>query len=170
MKVLFTESQIQAKVRELGASISKDFLGKEILLLGILKGSFLFLADLARCIEGSAEIQFLQASSYGNSTVSSGDVKLLYEESILFHKKHVIVVEDIIDTGTTLQKLLAELKTKNPLSLSICSLLLKKEKAIPTHATLYHGFEIEDHFVVGYGLDHNEKYRNLRDIFILDQK
>jgi len=170
MKVLLTESEIQTRVKELGNTISKDFAGKDILLLGILKGSFLFLADLARCIEGSTEIQFLQATSYGASTKSSGHVNLFYDENILFHKKHIMIVEDIIDTGLTLQRLVEELEKKNPLSISICSLLLKKGKTINTNATLYYGFEIDDHFVVGYGLDHNEKYRNLRDLFLLNHQ
>lgn len=170
MRVLLSESEIQTRVKELGNSISKDFAGKDILLLGILKGSFLFLADLARSIDCNTEVQFLQATSYGASTKSSGHVNLFYDENILFQKKHLIVVEDIIDTGLTLQRLLEELGKKNPLSISICSLLLKKGKTINTNAKLYHGFEIEDHFVVGYGLDYNEKYRNLRDIFVLNHQ
>jgi len=168
VKLFLSETEIQKRVQELGESLAKDFENCEILLLGVLKGSFLFFADLVRTIGGNPEIHFIQASSYGSSTKSSGDVKLSIDERILFHKKHVIVVEDIIDTGLTLQRIIKEIESKEPASLSICSLLLKKGKYTPNFKSLYYGFEIEDHFVVGYGLDHNEKYRTLRDIMILE--
>ncbi len=168
MKTLFSEAQILAKVEELGKIISHDYSDKEVILLGVLKGSFLFFADLARSIHGDIQIQFMQAESYGSSTQSSGVVKINLNKNIVFHGKHVIIVEDIIDTGLTLHKIIESIKLENPLSLSVCTLLIKKNKIKSIDFKLYYGFEIEDHFVIGYGLDFNEKYRCLRDIKILE--
>ncbi len=168
MKTLFSEVQILEKVEELGSIITKDYQDKEILLLGVLKGSFLFFADLARSIQGNIQIQFIQAESYGSSTQSSGVVKLNLTKNLNFHGKHIIVVEDIIDTGLTLHKIIEYIESEKPLSLAVCTLLIKKNKANSLDLKLYHGFEIEDYFVVGYGLDFNENYRCLRDIKILE--
>ncbi|NBU97315.1 MAG: hypoxanthine phosphoribosyltransferase [Spirochaetia bacterium] len=168
MKTLFSEAEILAKVEELGKIISNDYKDKEVILLGVLKGSFLFFADLARSIHGDIQIQFIQAESYGSSTQSSGVVKININKNIVFHGKHIIIVEDIIDTGLTLHKIIESIKLQNPLSLSVCSLLIKKNKINSIDFKLYYGFEIEDYFVIGYGLDFNEKYRCLRDIKILE--
>lgn len=167
MKVLLSEEEIQKKVNELGKEISKRF-PENLLLVGVLKGSFLFFADLARSITGDPEIQFIQASSYGSEKVSSGIVRLQIDEKISFHGKHVIVVEDIIDTGLTLERILQDITNRQPASISVCSLLIKKGKHTQQYPSLFYGFEIDDVFVVGYGLDHNEKYRTLRNIIILD--
>jgi len=168
VKTLFSEAEILAKVEELGKIISNDYKDKEVILLGVLKGSFLFFADLARSIHGDIQIQFIQAESYGSSTQSSGVVKININKNIVFHGKHIIIVEDIIDTGLTLHKIIESIKLQNPLSLSVCSLLIKKNKINSIDFKLYYGFEIEDYFVIGYGLDFNEKYRCLRDIKILE--
>ena len=168
MKTLFSEAQILAKVEELGKIISNDYRDKEILLLGVLKGSFLFFADLARSINGNIQVQFIQAESYGSSAQSSGHVKLNFNKNIVIQGKHIIIVEDIIDTGLTLHKIIETIQAESPLSLSVCTLLIKKNKINSIDFKLYHGFEIEDYFVVGYGLDFNEQYRCLRDIKILE--
>ncbi len=168
MKTLFSEAQILAKVEELGKIISHDYSDKEVILLGVLKGSFLFFADLARSIHGDIQIQFIQAESYGSSTQSSGNVKINLNKNIVFHGKHIIIVEDIIDTGLTLHKIIESIQAQNPLSLSVCTLLIKKNKINSIDFKLYYGFEIEDHFVIGYGLDFNEKYRCLREIKVLE--
>jgi hypoxanthine phosphoribosyltransferase len=168
VKTLFSEAQILAKVEELGKIISHDYSDKEVILLGVLKGSFLFFADLARSIHGDIQIQFIQAESYGSSTQSSGNVKINLNKNIVFHGKHIIIVEDIIDTGLTLHKIIESIQAQNPLSLSVCTLLIKKNKINSIDFKLYYGFEIEDHFVIGYGLDFNEKYRCLREIKVLE--
>ena len=167
MRVLISENEIQKRIQELGRELSEK-LPADILLVGILKGSFLFFADLVRTISGNPEIQFIQASSYGSATVSSGNVDLQISNKISFSGKHILIIEDIIDTGLTLDKILADIQKTSPASISICSLLIKKGDHKEKYPSLFYGFEIEDLFVVGYGLDYNEKYRTLRDIFILE--
>ena len=150
IKVLIDEQKIQDKVTEIAKRIEKDYEGKEITLICILKGSSFFTVDLAKKINGNVKIEFIQVSSYGSSTVSSE-----------IENKDVIVVEDIIDTGRTLSYLLAHLKGRKPNSLKLCTLLDKPERRLYDVKVDYTGFEIPDKFVVGYGLDFNEQYRNL---------
>lgn len=166
MKILIPEQEIQNRIRELGREISEK-LPENLLMLGILKGSFLFYADLVRTVKGDPEIQFIQASSYGNGLKSSGNVDFQINEQISFSGKNILIVEDIIDTGLTLDRILIDIQKKSPKSISICSLLIKKGGHKEKYPSLFYGFEIDDLFVVGYGLDFNEKYRTLRDIYYL---
>lgn len=168
LKVLIEEEKVQKKVEELAKQIEADYEGKELLLICILKGSIVFTVDLARKLNKKVKIDFLQVSSYGKKMISSGnvDLKLDLQESI--EGKHVLVVEDIIDTGKTLKYLLEHLKGKKPASLKLCSLLDKPEKRVYEVDVDYVGFQIPDKFVVGYGLDYNEMYRNLPYIGYLD--
>lgn len=161
LKVLIEEEKVQKKVEELAKQIEADYEGKELILICILKGSVVFTVDLARKLDKKVKMDFLQVSSYGKKMISSGniDLKLDLQESI--KGKHVLVVEDIIDTGKTLKYLLEHLKGKEPASLKLCSLLDKPEKRVYEVAVDYVGFQIPDKFVVGYGLDYNEMYRNL---------
>ncbi len=160
LKVLIEEERIQKKVEEIAKKIEKDYEGKEITLICILKGSTFFTVDLAKKINNNVKIEFIQVSSYGASTVSKGiELKLDLKESI--ENKDVIIVEDIIDTGRTLSYLIEHLKDRNPKSLKLCTLLDKPERRVYDVKVDYVGFEIPDKFVVGYGLDYDEIYRNL---------
>jgi len=166
-KVLFTKEQIAAKVVELGAQISKDYSGQDILMIGVLRGAVLFMADLARAITVPVALDFMAVSSYGSSTTSSGVVRIIKDLDESVQGKHILVVEDIIDTGLTLNYLLDNLKSRNPASIKLCTLLNKPDRRKTPVAIDYNGFTIPDEFVVGYGLDYAEKYRNLPFIGIL---
>ncbi len=158
-KILISKSQIEQRLINLGSEISNDYNGKEIHVVGVLNGAFIFLADLARQLKVSCKICFLQASSYNDQKVSSGKVKLMHNLDL--RGKDVLVVEDIFDTGQTLKCILEDLQLQEPKSLEVCALLSKKiPKKIPINVK-YIGFEIEDRFVVGYGLDYAEKYREI---------
>jgi len=158
-KILISKTQIKQRIIDLGSEISKDYKGKEIHIVGVLNGAFIFLADLARNLKVSCKICFLQASSYNDQKVSSGKVKLMHNLNL--RGKHVLVVEDIFDTGLTLKCILEDLQIQKPKSLEICTLLSKKiPKKVPINVK-YVGFEIEDRFVVGYGLDYAEKFREI---------
>lgn len=160
IKVLIEEEKIQKRVEEIAKEIEKDYEGKNITLICILKGSTFFTVDLARKINKNVKIEFIQVSSYGSNTISFNiELKLDLKESI--EGKDVIIVEDIIDTGRTLSYLIEHLKTRNPNSLKLCTLLDKPERRNYDVKVDYVGFEIPDKFVVGYGLDYDEKYRNL---------
>lgn len=161
IKVLIDEEKIQDKVREIAKRIEKDYEGKEITLICILKGSSFFTVDLAKRINGNVKIEFIQVSSYGASTVGSENIELKLDLNESIENKDVIVVEDIIDTGRTLSYLLKHLKERNPNSLKLCTLLDKPERRIFDVQVDYTGFEIPDKFVIGYGLDFDERYRNL---------
>ena len=159
--VIMDEETILSRVRELAAEISRDFEGKNPLVLGILKGSFVFITDLARAMDIPMEVEFMAVSSYGASTKSSGVVKITKDLDRSIAGRHVLLVEDIIDSGRTLSYLIENLHTRNPASLTICTLLDKSEaRKVPITAQ-YIGFECPDKFVVGYGLDYAERYRNL---------
>jgi hypoxanthine phosphoribosyltransferase len=162
--LLLTAEQIGARVKELGAKISHDYEGRTPFLIGVLKGSLVFLADLARAITIPVNVDFMSISSYGDGT-NSGVVRILkdLDESITGHD--VILVEDIIDTGLTLTYLLATLTARRPASLEVCGLLDKSARRIVEVPIRYKGFDIPDEFVIGYGLDHEGRYRNLRSIF-----
>jgi hypoxanthine phosphoribosyltransferase len=167
-EVLLSEEQIQAKVVELGARISADFDGRELTLVSVLKGSLPFMADLMRAITIPVQIDLMEVSSYGGTaTESSGLVRILKDLSSSIDGRDVLIVEDIIDTGLTLNYLVRYLRGKNPSSLRICTLLDKPARRLVEIPIDYLGFEIPDRFVIGYGLDYGERYRNLRFVGVL---
>ena len=167
VRPLISSADIQQKIHEMGQRIRADFAGEPLLLVGVLKGAVLFLADLARQIPGEVTFDFIAVSSYGKDTKSSGQVKLNKDLDSGIEGKVVIVVEDILDTGLTLQYLLRVLQQRKPKSLKVAVLLDKKERRIADVRADYVGFQIPDEFVVGYGLDYAERYRNLPDVGIL---
>lgn len=169
-KVLLTEEQIRQRAKELGEQISRDYEGESVLLLGTLKGSLVWMADIMKSITIDASIDFIQASSYGSSTTSSGIVKIGYEPAENMYQKNVIIIEDIIDTGNTLFYLTKKLQERSPKSLKICTMLDKPSRRIADINGDYVGFEVEDLFVVGYGLDYDQKYRNLPYISYLTEE
>ena len=160
-EVMITVERIRNRVRELGEQISKDYEGRRVLLLCILKGAVVFLGDLARTLSVDCELDFMAVSSYGSSTSSSGVVRIVKDLDEAIIDKHVLVVEDIVDSGLTLTYLLKNLAARGPASLEIVTLLAKPGRANRELPVRYVGFEIPDDFVVGYGLDHAERYRNL---------
>jgi hypoxanthine phosphoribosyltransferase len=166
-EVLISEERLRARVAELGEQITRDYQGKNILLLGTLKGAVPFIADLARAIELPVEIDYMAVASYGDSTHSSGIVRIIKDLEGPIDNKHLLIIEDIIDSGLTLHYLVDLLKRRNPLSLQICTLLDKERERIKQIKTHYIGFTIPDKFVVGYGLDYAQRYRNLPYIGIL---
>src|SRR5262244_4386404 len=167
VKPLLSKARIQERIREMGKQIRKDFPSEPILLIGVLKGAVPFLADLARQIPGEVTFDFIAVSSYGKDTKSSGQVKLNKDLDSSIEGKVVLVVEDILDTGLTLQYLLRVLQQRKPKSLKVAVLLDKTERRVADVRADYVGFVIPDEFVVGYGLDYAERYRNLPDVGIL---
>jgi hypoxanthine phosphoribosyltransferase len=155
-------------VRELGAEISADYEGREPLLIGVLKGAVFFLSDLMRALEVPCEVDFMAVASYGSATESSGVVRILKDLDAAIEGRHVLIVEDIVDSGLTLQYLLRNLIGRGPASLEVCALLTKPERRQVDLRPRYVGFEIPDRFVVGYGLDHAERYRNLPYVAVLN--
>jgi hypoxanthine phosphoribosyltransferase len=167
-KVLIEEDVVAARVAELGSDISNDYAGKDLLLVGVLKGAVFFMADLMRQLSIPCEVDFMAISSYGASTDSSGVVRILKDLDINIEGRDVVVVEDIIDSGLTLSYLIRNLESRNPASLENCALLTKPERReIDVHVR-YTGFEIPNEFVIGYGLDFGERYRNLPYVAVLD--
>jgi hypoxanthine phosphoribosyltransferase len=166
-EVLFTEEQIAERVRELGAEISRDYAGRTVLLVGVLRGAALFMADLARAISTPVEIDFMAVSSYGSSTKSSGVVRIQKDLDETIEGRDVLVVEDILDTGLTLKYLLKNLASRKPASLEVVTLLSKEGKQRVPISCAYVGYSIPDEFVVGYGLDYAERYRNLPFVGVL---
>jgi hypoxanthine phosphoribosyltransferase len=161
-RVIFSETQIKERVAEIGQQITDDVpAGEDLLVLGLLKGSFIFLSDLVREIRRPLEVEFLIASSYGSGTESSGEVNLLYARDASLQGKHVILVEDIVDSGTTLNRLMPMLQEKAPRSLEICALLHKHIAKDLVQEPRWLGFDCPLEFVIGYGLDHSEQFRNL---------
>ncbi len=160
-QVLITEQEIQAKVAELARQVDADYVGKEILLVGVLKGAVMVMADLARALETPVSMEFMAVSSYGSSTSSSGVVRILKDLDREIEGKHVLVVEDIIDSGLTLKWLLRNMRSRGPASVEVCALLRKPEAAKVDVPVKYVGFDIPSAFVVGYGLDYAERYRDL---------
>ncbi len=169
-QVLLSEKQLLERVRELGEQISADYLDKDLVVVCVLRGSFIFVSDLVRSIKIPLAVDFISISSYGSGTTSSGVVRFLKDLDEEISGRHVLVVEDIIDTGTTLKYLLENLQTRKPASIKVCTLLSKPERRKVEIAIDYNGFVVPDHFVVGYGLDYAEKYRNLPYIGILNPK
>ncbi len=166
-EIMITEEQISDKVKELAERISSDYQGNSILMIGILKGAVIFLSDLVRNMTIPVYIDFMAVSSYGKASESSGVVQILKDLDQSIEGRHVLVVEDIVDTGLTLKYLLENLSTRKPSSLKICTLLDKPTRRKSDVVPDYNGFAIPDEFVVGYGLDYAEKYRNLREICVL---
>jgi len=166
-EILLTGEEIQAKVIELGEQVTTDYQGKNLLLLGTLKGAVPFIADLARAINLPLEIDYMAISSYGNSTQSSGVVRILKDLEGPVQNKHVLIVEDIVDSGLTLHYLMDVLRQRKPLSLRVCALLDKLRERVKPVELDYTGFRIPNQFVVGYGLDYAQRYRNLPYIGIL---
>ena len=166
MKVLLSADAIQARIAEMGQQIGRDYAGREPHLVGVLKGACTFLTDLARTIDLPITLDFIAVSSYGAATRSSGEVKLVKDLDQGLDGRDLLVVEDIVDTGLTLNYLLNVLRARGPRTLKVAALLSKPSRRLVEVAVDYVGFSIEDHFVVGYGLDYNEKYRNLKDIVV----
>jgi hypoxanthine phosphoribosyltransferase len=162
--MLVTSEEIQDKVRELGERITEDYQGEDLLLVGILRGAVVFLSDLMRHLELTCEIDFMDVSSYGAETTTSGVVRILKDLEEDITGRHVLIVEDIIDTGLTLSYLTRILLARKPASLEICTLLSKPSRRQANIDVKYLGFEVPDEFVVGYGIDFAGRYRNLRDI------
>lgn len=165
--VLFTEDELKQKVKELGRQISLDYNGEEILVIGILKGAFIFMADLVRQIDLPLEIDFMDVCSYGLSTVSSGEVRILKDLDYSIEGKNILIVEDIIDTGLTLNYISEILRQRGPKSIKICCLLDKPSRRKSTIKPDYVGYSIADQFVVGCGLDYAERYRGYPAVCIL---
>lgn len=160
-EILVQADDLQRRVRELGAQISEDYKGEELLLVCVLKGAVLFLADLMRQVEVPCEVDFMAVASYGDATESSGVVRILKDLDAAIEGRHVLIVEDIVDSGLTLEYLMRNLTNRGPASLEVCALLTKPARRRTEVRAKYIGFEIPDEFVIGYGLDHAEKYRNL---------
>lgn len=165
--VLYSEKEIENIVNSLAKQIEKDYNGKEFVMVGLLKGSVVFMSDLMKKVGLDFSIDFMVASSYGSSTVSSGEVKIKKDMSMLVDGKDVLIIEDIIDTGNTLSFIAKYLKSKNANSVKICTLFDKPERRVIDIKPDYIGFTIPDKFIVGYGLDYNEKYRNLPYVGVL---
>jgi hypoxanthine phosphoribosyltransferase len=166
-EILIEEDALRERVTELGAEISTDYAGRDLLLVGVLKGAVFFMADLMRSIEVHCEVDFMAISSYGASTDSSGVVRILKDLDTAIEGRHVLVVEDIIDSGLTLSYLMRNLRARKPATLEVCALLTKPDRREIDVPVRYIGFEIPNRFVVGYGLDFAERYRNLRYVGIL---
>ena len=163
MRIMISSEEIQAKVKQLGEKINAHYAqsDKELVLIGLLRGSAIFMADLCRAIEKPHELDFMTVSSYGGGTVSTRDVKILKDLDGEIHGKDVLVVEDIIDSGNTLSKVVEMLKTRNPNSIELCTLVSKPSRREIDLEVKFLGFEVEDRFIVGYGLDFDQKYRHL---------
>jgi len=162
VEVLFTEEQIRERLAELAAEVERDYAGEELLLVGVLKGAVMVMADLARTFARHVEMDWMAVSSYGSGTKSSGVVRILKDLDTDINGRHVLIVEDIIDTGLTLSWLVSNLNSRGPASVEICTLLRKPEAAKVDVDVRYVGFDIPNEFVVGYGLDYAERFRNLR--------
>ena len=166
-EILFSEEQLKQRVEQLAAEINRDYAGQELMLISVLRGSFVFMADLVRELTVPCTVDFMAVSSYGSGTSSSGQVQITKDLSEDISGKHVLVVEDILDSGNTLSYLLELLRARKPASIRLCTLLDKPERRIKPVQLDYTGFSIPDAFVVGYGLDYDEHYRNLPYIGIL---
>ena len=166
-EILIGEQELQARIAELGVEISRDYAGRDLLLVGVLKGAVFFMADLMRELTVPCEIDFMAISSYGAGTDSSGVVRILKDLDINISGRDVVVVEDIIDSGLTLSYLMRSLKARKPATVEICALLTKPERREVDVPVAYVGFEIPNKFVIGYGLDFDERYRNLPYVAVL---
>jgi hypoxanthine phosphoribosyltransferase len=160
-EILVSAEDLKRRVSELAAEISRDYGGRDLVLVGVLKGAVFFLSDLMRQLEIPVEVDFMAVASYGSATKSSGVVRILKDLDAAIEGRDVLIVEDIVDSGLTLQYLLRNLNGRNPRSLEVCALLIKPERQKVDLPTRYVGFEIPNRFAIGYGLDHRERYRNL---------
>jgi hypoxanthine phosphoribosyltransferase len=167
-ETLVSSEDLQRRVAELGRQISEEYAGRDLFMVGVLKGAVLFLADLMRHVDVPCEIDFMAVSSYGSQTDSSGVVRILKDLDAPIEGRDVLIVEDIIDSGLTLQYLMRNLKARNPASLEVCALLTKPERLRVDLSPRYLGFEIPNRFAIGYGLDHAQRYRNLSYVAALD--
>jgi hypoxanthine phosphoribosyltransferase len=165
--ILVQRDELAHRVRELAAEISRDYDGRELLLVGVLKGAVFFLSDLMRHLEARCEVDFMAVSSYGSSTDSSGVVRILKDLDVSIEGRDVLIVEDIVDSGLTLSYLMRTLQARNPASLEVCALLTKPERRKVDLPIRYVGFEIPNRFAIGYGLDHGERFRNLPYVAVL---
>jgi hypoxanthine phosphoribosyltransferase len=169
-EVLFSREVIDRRVRELADEISRDYAGRELIAVGVLKGAFVFMADLIRALNVPCKIDFTQLASYGSGTDSSGDVVIKKDIGLALADRDVLIVEDIVDTGLTLSFLVETLKARGPRSLRVCVLLDKKMRRKVPFTADYTGFDIEDRFVIGYGLDFDEQGRSLPDVCVIEEK
>ena len=169
-EILVQADELQHRVRQLGEQITRDYEGKDLLLVGVLKGAVFFLSDLMRHIDVPCEVDFMAVSSYGSQTDSSGVVRILKDLDASIVGRDVLVVEDIIDSGLTLQYLMRNLRAREPATLEVCSLLTKPERLRVDLSPRYVGFEIPNRFAIGYGLDHAERYRNLPYVAVLSEE
>ena len=160
-EILVQPDDLRRKVADLGAAISRDYEGRDLLLVGVLKGAVFFLSDLMRSLEAPCEVDFMAVASYGSATDSSGVVRILKDLDAVIQDRDVLIVEDIVDSGLTLQYLLRTLSARGPASLEVCALLVKPDRAKVDLSPRYVGFEIPNRFAIGYGLDHAERFRNL---------
>jgi hypoxanthine phosphoribosyltransferase len=167
-KILVEEDTLRGRIAELGAAVSDDYAGRDLLLVGVLKGAVFFMADLMRNLTIPCEVDFMAISSYGASTDSSGVVRILKDLDVNIEGRDVLVVEDIIDSGLTLSYLIRNLESRNPATLEVCALLTKPARREIDVKVRYTGFEIPNEFVIGYGLDYAERYRNLPYVAVLD--
>jgi hypoxanthine phosphoribosyltransferase len=168
--VLYTKEQIQQRVTELAAQIDKDYEGRDLLIVGVLKGAVMVMADLARALHSHVKMDWMAVSSYGSGTQSSGVVRILKDLETDLMGKHVLIVEDIIDSGLTLSYLMRNLESREPASLEVCALMTKPDRREIDVPVRYVGFEIPNRFVVGYGLDFGERYRNLPYVAVLSDE
>jgi hypoxanthine phosphoribosyltransferase len=168
-EVLVGAEALQRRVRELAETISRDYAGRPLLLVGVLKGAVFFLSDLMRHIDIPVEVDFMAVASYGSATDSSGVVRILKDLDVAIEGRDVLIVEDIVDSGLTLQYLLRNLGSRNPASLEVCALLTKPDRRKVDLPARYVGFEIPDRFVIGYGLDYAERHRNLPFVAVLER-
>jgi hypoxanthine phosphoribosyltransferase len=168
-EVLVGAEDLARRVRELASEVSADYAGRDLVLIGVLKGAVFFLADLMRALEVPCEVDFMAVASYGSATKSSGVVRILKDLDAVIEGRDVLIVEDIVDSGLTLQYLLRNLEGRNPRTLEVCALLIKPERRKVDLATRYVGFEIPNKFAIGYGLDYGERYRNLPFVAALNQ-
>jgi hypoxanthine phosphoribosyltransferase len=168
-EILVQRDELEHRVRELADEVSRDYADRDLLLVGVLKGAVFFLSDLMRHLEVDCEVDFMAVSSYGSSTDSSGVVRILKDLDVSIEGRHVLIVEDIVDSGLTLSYLLRTLKARNPASLEVCALLTKPERRKVELPIRYVGFEIPNRFAIGYGLDHAERFRNLPFVAVLEE-
>jgi hypoxanthine phosphoribosyltransferase len=168
-EILVQPDDLSRRVRELGRQITEDYAGRDLLLVGVLKGAVFFLSDLMRTIAVPCEVDFMAVASYGSATDSSGVVRILKDLDVALEDRHVLIVEDIVDSGLTLQYLLRNLGARNPASIEVCALLTKPDRRKVELEPRYVGFEIPNRFVVGYGLDYGERYRNLPYVAVLEE-
>jgi hypoxanthine phosphoribosyltransferase len=169
-EILVQRDELAHRVRELAAEVSRDYAERELFLVGVLKGAVFFLSDLMRQLDSPCQLDFMAVASYGSSTDSSGVVRILKDLDASIEGRHVLIVEDIVDSGLTLSYLLRTLKARNPASLEVCALLTKPERRKVDLPIRYVGFEIPNRFAVGYGLDHAERFRNLPFVAVLEEE